>query len=107
MQCIDKAGRHGIGETVNIVANLLLKKREHVMSLANPSVLVSTKTDLIFSPVSGCQLLPPEQVKAVTSSFHQQMETTALVAVAAASKASSSKSFVRASEFKSSYSSPL
>ena len=30
LQCIDKAGRHGIGETANIVANLLLKKREHV-----------------------------------------------------------------------------
>ena len=43
LMCIDKAGRHGIGETANIVANLILKKREHIMALANKSVSLSTK----------------------------------------------------------------
>ena len=100
LRCIDKAGRHGIGETINIVTNLILKKQEHVMSLANPSVPLSTKTDIIFAPVSSCKLLPSDDVKAATSSFRQQTETSALVAVAAASKASSSKV-----SFKSSYSS--
>ena len=93
LRCIDKAGRHGIGETANIVCNLILKKREHVMSLANASVPLSTKTDVIFSPISSCKLLPAEDIKAATSQFRQQTETSALVAVAAASKISKLKSF--------------
>ena len=78
LRCIDKAGRHGIGETVNNVSDLLLKKREHIMSLANPSVPLSTKTDIIFSPISDCKLLPVDHVKAATTSFRQQTETSAL-----------------------------
>ena len=94
LRCIDKAGRHGIAETVNIVSNLLLKKREHVMSLSNTSVPLSTKTNVIFSPVSDCQLLPVECIKSATSEFRQQTETSALVAVAAASsKVSKFKSY--------------
>ena len=107
LRCVDKAGRHGIGETVNIVTNLLLKKREHVMSMANPSVPLSTKTDIIFAPISTCKLLPPEDVKQATSQFRQQTETSALVAVAAASKASTSKTFFKSSDFGRYYSSPL
>ena len=107
LRCIDKAGRHGIGETSNIVANLMLKKREHVMSFSNKSVPLSTKTDIIFSPISDCHLLPSEHVKLATASFRQQTETSALVAVAAASKASSSKSLFRSWDVRGSYSSPL
>ena len=107
LRCVDKAGRHGIGETVNIVTNLLLKKREHVMSLAHASVPLSTKTDVIFSPVSSCKLLPPEVVKAATDQFRQQTETSALVAVAAASKASTSKSIFKSSDYGRYYPSPL
>ena len=107
LRCIDKAGRHGIGETVNIVTNLLLKKREHVMGMSNFSVPLSTKTDVIFSPVSSCKLLPPEIVKATTSQFRLQTETSALVAVAAASKASTSKSLFRTAEYGKFFSSPL
>ena len=107
LRCVDKAGRHGIGETVNIVTNLLLKKREHVMAMSNFSVPLSTKTDVIFAPVSSCKLLPPDVVKAATSQFRQQTEASALVAVAAASKASTSKSLFKSSEFGRYYSSPL
>ena len=106
LRCVDKAGRHGIGETANIVANLILKKREHIMSMSNKSVPLSTKTDIIFSPISDIQLLSSEHVKNATTAFRQQTETSALVAVAAASKASTSKSTFRA-DFRGSYSSPL
>ena len=107
LQCVDKAGRHGIGETVNIVANLILKKREHVMSLAHATVPLSTKTDIIFAPISSCKLLPVDEVKAATAQFRQQTETSALVAVAAASKASTSRPLLRGSTFRGSSSSPL
>ena len=63
------------------------------MSLANASVPLSTKTDIIFSPISDCKLLPVEEIKAATAQFRQQTETSALVAVAAASKTSKLKSF--------------
>ena len=106
LRCVDKAGRHGIGETANIVTNLMLKKREHIMSLSNASVPLSTKTDVIFAPVSSLKLLPPDVVKTATTQFRQQTETSALVAVAAASKASTSKSF-KASDFGRYYPSPL
>ena len=98
LQCIDKAGRHGIGETANIVCNLLLKKREHIMSLSNSSVPLSTKTDIIFSPVSDCKLLPVEEIKAATAQFRQQTETSALVAVAASSKIPKIKASVSSSK---------
>ena len=107
LRCIDKAGRHGIGETANIVSNLMLKKREHIMSLSNVSVPLSTKTDIIFAPISDCKLLPPEHVKEATTSFRQQTETSALVAVAAASKVSSARSSLGSSNFRGAYSSPL
>ena len=103
LQCIDKAGRHGIGETANIVCNLILKKREHVMSLSNTSVPLSTKTDVIFSPVSNCKLLPADDIKAATAQFRQQTETSALVAVAAASRIPK----VKASTSSKPYLSPL
>ena len=107
LRCVEKAACHGIGETFNIVTNLLLKKREHVMSMAYSSVLLSTKTDIIFSPVSSCKLLPPDEVKLATSQFQQQTETSALVAVAAASKASTSKTVFKSTDFGRFYSSPL
>ena len=107
LRCIDKAGRHGIGETANIVSNLMLKKREHIMSLSNASVPLSTKTEIIFAPIAECKLLPAEHVKAATTSFRQQTETSALVAVAAASKASSSRSSLVGSNLRGSYASPL
>ena len=44
LRCLDKATRHGIGEAVNVYANLLLKKREHLMSLSSPSVPSSIKS---------------------------------------------------------------
>ena len=88
------------------MSNLILKKREHVMTLANPSVPLSSKTDIIFSPISKCQLLPIEDVQNVTTQFRQRTETSALVAVAMASKSSSSKTF-RTSEFSKYAGSPL
>ena len=107
LRCIDKAGRHGIGETVNIVTNLMLKKREHIMSLSNASVPLSTKIDFIFAPVSSGKLLPPDVIKSATAQFRQQTETSALVAVAAASKASTSKLSIKSTEFGKFISSPL
>ena len=61
------------------------------MSLSNSSVPLSTKTDVIFAPISDCKLLPPEHIKLATSEFRLQTETSALVAVAAASKSSKFK----------------
>ena len=107
LRCVDKAGRHATGEAVHLFSNLLLKKREHVMSLAFNSVPKATKQGIIFSPLTDCQLLPTSHVQEVVSKYRQQTETTALASVAAVARSQPSSSFFRgaSSSSSSSYSS--
>ena len=108
LRCLDKATRHGIGEAVNVYANLLLKKREHLMSLSSPSVPSSIKSSVVFAPLAECKLLPPERIKETTTRFRHETETSALVSVVASSRPSTSRSFFRGSSSaaSSSYSYP-
>ena len=107
LRCVDKAGRHGIGESVNILANLMLKKREHVMSMAYQSVPNATKCSIIFGPISKIKLLPMDHVRDATRQFRQETQTSALVAVAASAKPSSTKPFFRGTSSSNFYGSPL
>ena len=50
--CLDKAGRHAIGEAVQVFSNLIVKKRELVLNKSSKGIPDSTKNSLLFSPVS-------------------------------------------------------
>ena len=54
LRCVDKAGRHATGEAVHLFANLILKKREHIMSLAYNNVPKATINNLIYAPLIDC-----------------------------------------------------
>ena len=75
---LDKAGVHGIGEAAHMFSNLILKKREQVISMANKEITEATKSDLLYAPVSSFKLFPPESVKETSQSFRQSTETSAL-----------------------------
>ena len=49
LKCVDKAGCHATGEAVHLFSNLLLMKREHVMSLTFNSVSKAIKQYYFFS----------------------------------------------------------
>ena len=103
LRCLDKAGRHATGEAVHLFANLMLKKREHVMSLAFTNVPKATVQSIIYAPLVDCQLLPLTHTQEVVTRYRQQTETTALASVAAVARSSSaSLSLFRGSGFPSS-----
>ena len=96
LRCVDKAGRHATGEAVHLFANLILKKREHIMSLAYNNVPKATINNLIYAPLIDCQLLPVAYTQEVVLKFRQQTETSALASVAAVARTQgSSSSFFR------------
>ena len=92
LRCVDKAGRHSIGEAVNLFANLLLKKREHILSMSFSSISTATKAKVIFAPLAECKLLPLETVKETSTQFRQLAEMSALVSVVSTAKSQLSKS---------------
>ena len=78
LKCLDKAGRHGIGEAAHAFSNILLKKREHVLSMTTPEIAAYQKTDLLFSPVSSFKLFVPEVVKDTAKQIRESMQSSAL-----------------------------
>ena len=97
LSCVDKAGRHAIGESVNIFANLLIKKREHIMSLSYNNVPTATKSSIIFAPLVDCKLLPLTQLQDTVTRFRQQTEASALASVAAVARSQASSNLFRGS----------
>ena len=82
LKCIDKAGRHGIGEAVHAFSNLLLKKREHVLNMTKRGIEPCQKAPLLYAPMSSFKLFVPELVKDVTKDIKDASQTSALVNVA-------------------------
>ena len=96
LRCVDKASRHSIGEAVNLFANMLIKKREHILSLSFSSVPQAFKSKVVFSPLSEFRLLPIKSVSETADQFRKQSETSALASMVSIAKASSkSKNFFR------------
>ena len=92
LRCVDKAGRHSIGEAVNLFANLLIKKREHILNMSFSSVSQAFKSKLVFSPLSTFHLLPIQDVKETAEQFRRQSETSALASMVTLAKTQSTKS---------------
>ena len=63
IKCLDKAGRHGIGEASNLLGNLMLKKREHVLNMSHWNVEQCQKMDHLYAPISDFKLFYMERVK--------------------------------------------
>ena len=78
IMCVDKAGRHGIGEASYAFANLLLRKREHVLSFCKRNVTQSQKSDLLFAPVSGLKLFDSAIAKESVKEIRQANESVAI-----------------------------
>ena len=99
LRCVDKAGRHSIGEAVNLFANLLIKKREHILNLSYSSVAQAFKAKIVFSPLNKFNLLPVASVTETADQFRRQSETSAIASMVslAKSQTSKSKSFFRGS----------
>ena len=88
LQCLDKAGKHGIGEAAHAMTNCFLKKRELVASMAKKNVSPSQRAALVFAPISPLQMFPASSVKETAQEIRQANESSALAnaAVSAAQR---------------------
>ena len=81
IKCLDKAGRHGIGEAAHAFANLVLRKREHVLSFASKTIDPCQKADILFSPISSFKLFDNALVREQVKEIRQSSESAAIVNV--------------------------
>ena len=82
IKCLDKAGRHGIGEAAHAFTNLLLRKREHFLSFSARNIDSCQKADFLYSPISNFKLFDSSVVKEQVKEIRQSTESAAIANIA-------------------------
>ena len=85
--CLDKAIRHGTGETSHVYTNMILKKRDHVLSMVKKSLSDNKKAALRLSPVSSFKLFEEQSIKETCEDMRKVCETDLIVSAAVANLA--------------------
>ena len=85
LDVLDRSQEHGIGETVHAMTNVILKKRDHLLSLFSPTVSVSSKSKLLHSDITGPDLF---KLQDISHALEQSSKVNTNVLVLEAAQAS-------------------